>query len=55
MSPQLANWLHPWQEMALISPPPLPEEQWFPGLKVLKSKQMFSIEDGQLLASPYVG
>ena len=62
MSLPLAGWLQatlaigsPWQEMALIAPPLLPEEQWSPGLKVLKSKQMFTIEDGQIVAPPYPG
>ena len=45
----------PWQEMALITPPLLPEEQWAPGLKLLRSKQMFTIENGQLVAQPYPG
>jgi L-alanine-DL-glutamate epimerase-like enolase superfamily enzyme len=62
MSLLLAGWLQatlaigaPWQEVALITPPLLPEEQWAPGLKVLKSKQMFVFEDGQMLAPPYPG
>jgi D-galactarolactone cycloisomerase len=62
MSLPLAGWLQatlaigsPWQEMALITPPLLPEEQWSPGLKVLKSEKMFRIEDGQILAPPYPG
>ncbi len=45
----------PWEEMALITPPLLPEEQWAPGLKLLRSKQMFNIENGQLVAPPYAG
>lgn len=62
MSLSLAGWLQatlaigsPWQEMALITPPLLPQEQWAPGLKLLKSKEMFTIEDGQILAPPYPG
>jgi L-alanine-DL-glutamate epimerase-like enolase superfamily enzyme len=62
MSLMLAGWLQatlamgaPWQEMALITPPLLPEEQWAPGLKLLRSKQMFTIENGQLVAPPYPG
>ena len=58
----LAGWLQatlaigsPLQEIALISPPLLPEEQWLPGLKVLKSKTMFSFENGALVAPPYPG
>ncbi len=62
MSLMLAGWLQatlamgaPWQEMALITPPLLPEEQWAPGMKLLRSKQMFTIENGQLVAPPYAG
>jgi L-alanine-DL-glutamate epimerase-like enolase superfamily enzyme len=62
MSLLLAGWVQaslaigaPWQELALITPPLLPEEQWAPGLKVLKSNRMFSFENGELLAPPYPG
>lgn len=58
----LAGWLQAtlaigseWQEIALITPPLLPEEQWSPGLKVLKSKRMFELDHGELLAPPYPG
>ena len=53
MSLRVAGWLQAtlalgseWQELALLSPPLLPEEQWSPGLKVLNSKEVFSIRDG---------
>jgi L-alanine-DL-glutamate epimerase-like enolase superfamily enzyme len=62
MGLMLAGWLQatlaigsPLQEVALITPPLLPEEQWAPGLKVLKSKQMFRFEEGDLVAPPYPG
>ena len=64
MSLRIAGWLQAtlaigseWQELALISPPLLPEEQWSPGLKVLKSLKVFTIEDGMILApeSPGLG
>lgn len=62
MALTLAGWLQatlaigsPLQEIALISPPLLPEEQWSPGLKVLKNKTMFTFENGDLLAPPYPG
>ena len=64
MALMLAGWLQatlaigsPWQEVALITPPLLPEEQWAPGLKVLKSKQLFVVENGELLApvTPGIG
>ena len=58
----LAGWLQatlaigaPWQELALITPPLLPDEQWAPALKLLRSKQVFAIERGQLVAPPYPG
>lgn len=46
-----------WQELALITPPLLPEEQWAPGLHVLRNGQVFTIRDGELLApeSPGLG
>jgi L-alanine-DL-glutamate epimerase-like enolase superfamily enzyme len=62
LSLPVAGWLQatlaigaPWQELALITPPLLPEEQWSPGLKLLKSKRMFTIEKGSLVAPPYPG
>jgi L-alanine-DL-glutamate epimerase-like enolase superfamily enzyme len=62
MSLMLAGWLQatlaigsPWQEIALITPPLLPEEQWSPGLKVLKSKQMFVFDKGELVAPVHPG
>jgi D-galactarolactone cycloisomerase len=44
-----------WQELALITPPLLPEEQWSPGLKLLKSPKVFAIEDGMILAPEHPG
>src|SRR5579872_1794097 len=62
LSLPLAGWVQatlaigsPWQELALITPPLLPEEQWAPGLKVLKSKSMFAFDQGELLAPRYPG
>ena len=62
MSLMLAGWLQAsfaigaqWQEVALITPPLLPEQQWAPGLKVLKTPKMFEIENGDILASPLPG
>ena len=58
----LAGWLQAtlaigsdWQEVALITPPLLPQEQWSACLKVLKSKDPFVVENGELLAPPYPG
>ena len=62
MSLRVAGWLQAtlavgseWQELALISPPLLPQEQWSPGLKVLKSQEVFSIRDGLILAPEHPG
>jgi L-alanine-DL-glutamate epimerase-like enolase superfamily enzyme len=62
MALMLAGWLQAtlaigseWQEVALIWPPMLPEEQWAPGLKVLKSKRLYVIRDGEILAPEYPG
>jgi L-alanine-DL-glutamate epimerase-like enolase superfamily enzyme len=55
MGLNLAGWLQAsaavdaeWQELALIIPPLLPEEQWSPAVKVLNSKTVFDISDGYL-------
>jgi L-alanine-DL-glutamate epimerase-like enolase superfamily enzyme len=62
MSLMLAGWLQAslaigseWQEVALITPPLLPEQQWAPGLKVLRTPKMFAIEDGAILAPELPG
>lgn len=62
MSLRLAGWLQatlaigsPWQELALVTPPLLPEEQWAPGLRVLKSPKVFTIRDGMILAPEHPG
>jgi len=51
----LAGWLQAaaaigaeWQEVALITPPLLPEEQWSPALKVLNTKSLFTFKDGEI-------
>ncbi|HWB97397.1 MAG TPA: mandelate racemase/muconate lactonizing enzyme family protein [Bryobacteraceae bacterium] len=58
----LAGWLNAtlaigaeWQEVALITPPLLPQEQWAPALKILKTKEVFAIRNGELLAPEYPG
>jgi D-galactarolactone cycloisomerase len=62
MALRVAGWLQatlafgaPWQELALVAPPLLPDEQWAPGLKVLKSPKVFAIEDGMIAAPEYPG
>ncbi len=55
MGLRLAGWLQAsaaigaeWQELALITPPLMPEEQWSPALKVLNSDVLFTIRDGYI-------
>ena len=55
MGLRLAGWLQAsasfgaeWQELALITPPLTPEEQWSPALKVLRSKTLFTIRNGEI-------
>ncbi len=62
MALMLAGWLQAtlaigaeWQEVALVTPPLLPEQQWAPGLKVLNSKKMYEVENGEILAPEYPG
>ena len=44
-----------WQEVALITPPLLPQQQWAPGLKVLRNKEMYRFENGEIIASDLPG
>jgi D-galactarolactone cycloisomerase len=62
MSLMLAGWLQatfaigaPWQEVALVTPPLLPQQQWAACLKVLRSKELYRIENGEILASDHPG
>ena len=55
MGLRLAGWLQTsasigaeWQELAIITPPLMPEEQWSPALRVLNSKTLFTIRDGYI-------
>jgi L-alanine-DL-glutamate epimerase-like enolase superfamily enzyme len=44
-----------YQEVTMVSPPLLPEEQWAPGLKVLKRGTMFQFEKGEIIAPELPG
>ncbi len=51
----LAGWLQAsaavgaeWQELAIMTPPLLPEEEWRPALKVLNAQNVFTFRDGQI-------
>jgi D-galactarolactone cycloisomerase len=55
MGLRLAGWLQAtaaigaeWQELAIVTPPMMPEEQWSPALKVLNSSSLFTIRDGYI-------
>ena len=37
-----------WQELVFIRPPLLPERLWSPGLQVLNTKVMYTIQDGEI-------
>jgi L-alanine-DL-glutamate epimerase-like enolase superfamily enzyme len=62
MALMLAGWLQAtfaigseWQEVALVTPPLLPQQQWAPGAKVLRNKEMYKVEDGEIIASDLPG
>jgi L-alanine-DL-glutamate epimerase-like enolase superfamily enzyme len=62
MALSLAGWIQAnlaigseWQEFGHIIPPVLPQEQWAPSLKVLKSAEVFPIRDGAIQAPEYPG
>lgn len=62
MALMLAGWLQAtwaigseWQEVALVTPPLLPQQQWAPGLKVLRNKEMYKVENGEIHAPDLPG
>jgi len=62
MALMLAGWLQAtfatgaeWQEVALVRPPLLPQQQWAPGAKVLRNKELYRIENGEIVASELPG
>lgn len=40
---------HAWQELALVRPPLLPDEQWRPALKVVNTPTLFTFRNGEIL------
>lgn len=53
MGLRLAGWLQAsaaigadWQELALVTPPMLPDEQWSPALRVVRNRPLFRLHDG---------
>ncbi len=43
-----AAWGAPLEELALATPPLLPQEQWAPALKILKSKELYTFRNGEI-------
>jgi len=43
-----AAWGAPLEELALATPPLLPQEQWAPALKILKSKELYTFRNGEV-------
>ena len=43
-----AAWGAPLEELALATPPLLPQEQWAPALKILNSKELFTFRNGEI-------
>jgi L-alanine-DL-glutamate epimerase-like enolase superfamily enzyme len=43
-----AAWGAPMEEMALATPPLLPQEQWAPALKILNQKELYTFRNGEI-------
>lgn len=43
-----AAWGAPLEELALATPPLLPQEQWAPVLKILNSKELYAFRNGEV-------
>ena len=43
-----ATWGAPLEEMALASPPLLPQEQWAPAVKILNRKELYAFKNGEI-------
>lgn len=43
-----AAWGAPLEELALATPPLLPQEQWAPALKILKQRELYSFRNGEI-------
>lgn len=43
-----AAWGAPLEEMALATPPLLPQEQWSPALKILNQKELYTFRNGEI-------
>ena len=45
----------PLEELALATPPLLPQEQWAPALKILNSKELYTFRNGEIEVPPGPG
>ncbi len=43
-----AAWGAPLEELALATPPLLPQEQWAPALKILNQKELYTFRNGEI-------
>lgn len=43
-----AAWGAPLEELALATPPLLPQEQWAPALKILNQKELYTFHNGEI-------
>jgi galactonate dehydratase len=43
-----AAWGARLEELALATPPLLPQEQWAPAIKILKSKELYTFRNGEI-------
>jgi L-alanine-DL-glutamate epimerase-like enolase superfamily enzyme len=43
-----AAWGAPLEELALASPPLLPQEQWAPAVKILNQKELYTFRNGEI-------
>lgn len=43
-----AAWGAPLEELALASPPLLPQEQWAPAAKILRQKELYTFRNGEI-------
>lgn len=53
MGLRLAGWIQAsaaigadWQELALLTPPMMPDEQWSPALQLVRNRPLFRLRDG---------
>jgi L-alanine-DL-glutamate epimerase-like enolase superfamily enzyme len=50
-----AAWGAPLEELALATPPLLPQEQWAPTLKILNQKELYTFRNGEIQVPQHPG